>query len=133
MLRIKERLPHGAWTPVLKERGISKSTAHQFIQLRQKYPEMSQLGTFRIVQAVLTDSKKSSEGKRAAPTTRQHDSAYLVSADDLWDWERGEVSTLARRHGLHPGDGITGIHIGNLQGRQAGLGPAPPRLPAAPG
>ena len=21
----------------------------------------------------------------------------LVSADDLWDWERGEVSTLARR------------------------------------
>jgi len=38
-----------------------------------------------------------------------------------------------RRHGLHPGDGITGIHTANLQGTQAGPGPAPPRLPAAPG
>ena len=97
LLRIKEQLPHGAWTPALKERGISKSTAHRFIQLRQKYPEMSQVGTFRSVQAALTDSKKSDEGERTAPTTRQHNPAYLVSADDLWDWERGEVSTLARR------------------------------------
>ena len=23
--------------------------------------------------------------------------AYLVSVDDLWDWERGEVTALARR------------------------------------
>jgi len=58
---------------------------------------MSQLGTFRSVQAALTDNKKSSEGERATPTTRQHNPAYLVSADDLWDWERGAVSTLARR------------------------------------
>ncbi|MDE0310765.1 MAG: hypothetical protein OXI52_00765 [Caldilineaceae bacterium] len=58
---------------------------------------MSQVGTFRSVQAVLTDNKKSSEGERTAPTTRQHNPAYLVSADDLWDWERDEVSTLARR------------------------------------
>lgn len=55
LLRIKEQLPHGAWTPALKERGISKSTA------------------------------------------RQHNPAYLVSADDLWDREPGEVSTLSRR------------------------------------
>lgn len=82
---------------MLKERGISKSTAHRFIQLWQKYPEMSQLGTFRSVQAPLTDSKKSSEAERATPTTRQHNPVYLVSADDLWAWERGEVSTLARR------------------------------------
>ncbi len=79
----KKQLPHGAWTSALKERGISRSTAHRFIQLRQKYPEMSQFGTFRNVQAALADGKKSSEGERATPTTRQHNPAYLVSADDL--------------------------------------------------
>jgi len=97
LLLFKKQLPHGAWTPALKERGISKSTAHRFIQLRKKYPEMSQFGTFRSVQAALTANKKPSEGEHAAPTTSQHNPAYLVSADDLWAWERGEVSTLARR------------------------------------
>ena len=60
LLWIKEQLPHGAWTPALKERDISKSTAHRYIQLRQKYPEMFQVGSFRSMQAALTDSKKSS-------------------------------------------------------------------------
>ena len=49
------------------------------------------------MQAALANGKKSSEGERATPTTRQHNPAYLVSADDLWVWERGEMSTLARR------------------------------------
>ena len=49
------------------------------------------------MQAALTDSKISSEGERAAPTKRQYVSAYLVPSDDLWDWGRGEESTLARR------------------------------------
>ena len=75
----------------------ARPTVHRFIQLRQENPEMSRVGTFRSVQAALTDSRKSSEGERAAPTKRQYNPAYLVSAEDLWDWERGEVSTLVRR------------------------------------
>ena len=58
---------------------------------------MSRVGTFRSVQAALTNSKISSEGERAAPTKRQYNPAYLVPAEDLWDRGRGEVSTLARR------------------------------------
>ena len=46
--------------------------------------------------AALTDKKSDKSGAdtpiKTAPVT-----AYLVSADDLWDWGRGEVSTLARR------------------------------------
>ena len=97
LLRIKKQLPHGGWRTSLEERGISKSTAHRFIQLRKKYPEMSQVGTFRSVQAALTDSKKSGETERAAPAKEKITPAYLVSADDLWDWERGEETPLARR------------------------------------
>ena len=73
------------------------STTHRFIQLRQAYPEMSRVGAFRSVQAALTDSRKSSEGERAAPSKRQYNPAYPVPAEDLWDWERGEESTRARR------------------------------------
>ena len=89
LLRIKEQLPHGAWTPALRERGISRSTAHRFIQLREKYPQMSQVGTFGSVQAALT-SVRSARPRRAA-------SAYLVTLDDLWDWERWRPSAIARR------------------------------------
>ena len=97
LLRIKQQLPHGAWRTSLEERGISKSTAHRFITLRKRYPEMSQLGTYKSVQAALTDSKKSGETERAAPAKEKIETAYLVSADDLWDWERGEATALARR------------------------------------
>ena len=38
-----------------------------------------------------------------------------------------------RGHGLHRGDGITGIHIASLPERQAGPGPALPCLPAGQG
>jgi len=49
LMRIKEQLPHGGWRSGLEERGTTKSTAHRFISLRKKYPEMSQLGTFSSV------------------------------------------------------------------------------------
>ena len=97
LLRIKDQLPHGAWRTSLEERGISKSTAHRFITLRKRYPEMSQLGTYKSVQAALTDSRKSGETERAAPAKEKIETAYLVSADDLWDWERGEATALAPR------------------------------------
>ena len=96
LLRIKQQLPHGAWTPALKERGIAVRSARRFIQLRQKYPENGQLGRFDSVTAALTDKKAGKSGGDS-PTKTAPVTAYLVSADDLWDWERGEVSTLARR------------------------------------
>ena len=97
LLRVKEQLPHGVWTPALQERGISVHVAKRMMRLRRKYPEIVQIARFETVTSALTDSKKASEGERAAPTKEKTTSAYLVSADDLWDWERGEVSTLARR------------------------------------
>ena len=96
LLRIKEQLPHGAWTPALKERGIAVRSARRFIQLRQKYPEIGQIGRFGSVSAALTD-KKSEKSGGDSPNKTHPVTIYLVSADDLWDWERGEVSTLARR------------------------------------
>ena len=96
LLRIKEQLPHGAWTPALKERGIAVRSARRFIQLRQKYPEIGQIGRFGSVSAALTD-KKSEKSGGDSPTKTAPITAYLVSADDLWDWERGEATALARR------------------------------------
>ena len=96
LLRIKEQLPHGAWTPALEERGIPPRQARRFIQLRQKYPENGQIVHFGSVSAALTD-KKSEKSGGDSPTKTAPVTAYLVSADDLWDWERGEVTALARR------------------------------------
>ena len=96
LARIKAQLPHGAWTPALKERGIPARTAQRFIRLRQTYPQMRQLVVFDSVTAALTD-KKSEKVERDSSAKTTPVTAYLVSADDLWDWERGEVSTLARR------------------------------------
>ena len=96
LLRIKEQLPHGAWTPALKERGIAPTTARRFIQLRKQYPQIDQIGCFGSVSAALTD-KKSDKVERDTPAKTHPVTSYLVSADDLWGWERGEVSTLARR------------------------------------
>lgn len=93
LLQIKEQLPHGAWTPALEERGISIHVAERMMRLRRKYPEILQIAEFDSVNAALTDSKK----QRAAPTKEKRTSPYLLSADDLWDWERGEVTALARR------------------------------------
>ena len=96
LLRIKEQLPHGAWTPALKERGIAPASARRFIQLRKQYPQIAQIERFGSVSAALTD-KKSEKSGGDSPNKTHPVTIYLVSADDLWDWERGEVSTLARR------------------------------------
>ena len=89
LLRIKEQLPHGAWTPALEERGIPVRTAQRFIRLRQTYPQKRQLVAFDSVSAALT-SKRPRTKARSGP-------AFLVSVDDLFDWERGEMTALARR------------------------------------
>ena len=69
LMRIREQLPHGGWRSGLDQRGITKSTAHRFISLRKKYPEMSQLGTFSSVSAALTaNSRKSEIGNRKSNT-----------------------------------------------------------------
>ena len=96
LLRIKDQLPHGAWTPALKERGIAPTTARRFIQLRKQYPQIDQIGRFGSVSAALTD-KKLDKAERDTPAKPHPITAYLVSADDLWDWERGEPTALARR------------------------------------
>ena len=61
LMRIRDQLPHGGWRAGLEERGITKSTAHRFISLRKKYPEMSHLGTFSSVSAALTAKSRTPE------------------------------------------------------------------------
>ena len=90
LLRIKEQLPHGAWTPALRERGIPLRTAQRFIRLRQNYPQRRQIVAFASVSAALTKNKPAEK----PPKSR---SIYVVSADDLWDWQLMEVTALARR------------------------------------
>ena len=46
--------------------------------------------------AALTDKKSEKTGGDSSAKTHPV-TFYLVSADDLWDWERGEVTALARR------------------------------------
>ena len=96
LLRIKDQLPHGAWTPALKERGIAPASARRFIQLRKQYPQIAQFERFGSVSAALTDKKSEKTGRDTQIKTHPV-TAYLVSADDLWDWERGEPTALARR------------------------------------
>lgn len=58
LLRIKQQLPHGAWTPALADRGISIHVAKRLIRLRRKYPEIVQIARFDSVSSALTDRKK---------------------------------------------------------------------------
>ncbi|MDE0463342.1 MAG: hypothetical protein OXH93_13080 [Caldilineaceae bacterium] len=90
LLRIKEQLPHGAWTPALRERGIPLRTAQRFLRLRQNYPEKRQIVAFASVSAALTKSRPAEKPLESRPI-------YVVSADDLWDWQLMEVTALARR------------------------------------
>ena len=90
LLRIKEQLPHGAWTPSLRERGIPVRTAQRFLRLRQNYPQKRQIVAFDSVSAALTKSKPAEKPLKSR-------SIYVVSADDLWDWQLMEVTALARR------------------------------------
>lgn len=66
LLRIKQQLPHGAWTPALADRGISVHVAKRLIRLRRKYPEIVQIARFDSVSAALTDSK----GAKPEPTVQ---------------------------------------------------------------
>ena len=90
LLRIKEQLPHGAWTPALRERGIPVRTAQRFLRLRQNYPQKRQIVAFASVSAALTKNKPAGKPLESRPI-------YVVSADDLWDWQLMEVTALARR------------------------------------
>ncbi|MCY3994409.1 MAG: hypothetical protein OXF50_24510 [Caldilineaceae bacterium] len=73
LMRIKEQLPHGGWRSGLEERGITKSTAHRFISLRKKYPEMSQVGTFSSVSAALTAKSRYSKLETQRENTEPQD------------------------------------------------------------
>ena len=73
LMRIREQLPHGGWRSGLEERGITKSTAHRFISLRKKYPEMSQVGTFSSVSAALTAKPRNSELETQSSNTEPQD------------------------------------------------------------
>ena len=99
MLRIKQQLPHGTWLPALKERGIAYTTANRFIRLRQQYPEINQVGEFGSVSVALT------RGRTARP--RRAASPYLVTLDDLWDWERWGPSSITRRV-MEPDEEVSG-------------------------
>ena len=73
LMRIKEQLPHGGWRSGLEERGITKSTAHRFISLRKKYPQMSQVGTFSSVSAALTAKPRNSKLETRNSNTHPQD------------------------------------------------------------
>ena len=89
LLRIRQQLPHGAWLPALRKRGIAYTTANRFIRLHQQYPEINQVGDFGSVSAALTSGRSARPRRPASP--------YLVTLDDLWDWERWGPSAIARR------------------------------------
>ena len=67
LLRIKQQLPHGTWTPALADRGISVHVAKRLIRLRRKYPEIVQIARFDSVSAALTDSKKAKPEPKEQP------------------------------------------------------------------
>ena len=79
LLRIKELLPHGAWTPALQERGMAPASARRFIQLRKQYPQIAQIERFGSVSSALTD-KNSERTERDTPAQTHPVTAFLVSA-----------------------------------------------------
>ena len=91
LILLKQQTPHGQWLPSLKERGVSVHLAERMMRLRRRYPEILQIAEFDSVQAALNAKKTKPVQKKV-----KH-SPYLVSADDLWDWERGEPTPLAHR------------------------------------
>ena len=54
------------------------------------YPQKRQIVAFASVSAALTKSKPAGKPLESRPI-------YVVSADDLWDWQLMEVTALARR------------------------------------
>ncbi len=57
LLRIRQQLPHGAWLPARKERGIAYTTANRSIRLRRQNPQINQLGEFGSVSVALTGGR----------------------------------------------------------------------------
>ena len=80
----------------LKERGIASRIGAAVHPVAEAVPGNRSNWRFGSVSAALTD-KKSEKSGGDSPNKTHPVTIYLVSADDLWDWERGEVSTLARR------------------------------------
>ena len=99
LLRIKQQLPHGAWTPALEERGIHPRQARRFIQLRQKYPQIGQIVRFDSVSAALTDSKKPKPAPTEQPRfiTTPEPAEHTGPADSV---EPAEVSSTTEGTGL---------------------------------
>lgn len=91
LILLKKQTPHGQWLPSLKKRGVSVHLAERMMRLRRRYPEILQIAEFDSVQAALNAKKTKPVQKKV-----RH-SPYLISADDLWDWERGEATPLASR------------------------------------
>ena len=60
LLRIRQQLPHGAWPPARKERGIAYTTADRSIRLRQQHPQINQVGEFGSMLAALTGGRPAS-------------------------------------------------------------------------
>ncbi|MDE0464620.1 MAG: hypothetical protein OXH93_19535 [Caldilineaceae bacterium] len=84
LLRIKQQLPHGAWTPALSDRGISVHVAKRLIRLRRKYPEIVQIARFDSVSAALTDSKKAKPKPTDQPKLIENpESAEHISLADF--------------------------------------------------
>ena len=93
LLRIKNQLPHGQWTPALKGRGIAPRTARRFIELRQKHDQIGQVGRFASVSAALLGPVGPATEPAELPKQR-----YVIAADDFWDWEWDVLSPLAKKH-----------------------------------
>ncbi len=53
LLEARSTCGHGEWRPWLAARGVSKSSADRWMQLRRSFAETSQLGTFGSVDAAL--------------------------------------------------------------------------------
>ena len=70
--RIRQQLPHGAWTPALADRGISVHVAKRLIRLRRKHPEIVQIARFDSVSAALTDSKRAKPEPKDQPKLIEH-------------------------------------------------------------
>ena len=76
LLRIKEQLPHGAWTPALKERGIHPRQARRFIQLRQSTLKSDKLSAMAVCR--LPDGQEVGKVRRRYSDQNALVTAYLV-------------------------------------------------------
>ncbi len=97
LLRIKQQLPHGAWTPALEERRISTQLARRLIRLRRKYPQIVQIERFDSVSAALTDRKKAKPEPAEQPKLIENpeSAGHTGLADFVEPAEENEPDKLA--------------------------------------